>query len=237
MDRTIDEEELQKRDGQEGRPAYVAVKGRVYDVSGSKLWRGGTHVRRHHAGQDLSLDITAAPHDESVLERVPLVGQLVAKEEEERPQTAPERLLDLYFGLHPHPVAVHFPVALVVVSAVFVLLHLLTGVVALEATAYYTLWAATVMTPLATASGYVSWWFNYGHILDNRFKAKIGQSATLFVVEVVALVLRATNPTALLNREALGWIYAALFVVMAFLVGGLGWIGARIVFPPKGHKK
>jgi putative copper export protein len=33
-------EELQHFDGKENRPAYFAYKGRVYDISPSKLWKG-----------------------------------------------------------------------------------------------------------------------------------------------------------------------------------------------------
>ncbi|KAI1112136.1 cytochrome b5-like heme/steroid binding domain-containing protein [Nemania sp. NC0429] len=34
-------EELAKADGTEGRKAYVAIKGRVYDVSGNKMYQAG----------------------------------------------------------------------------------------------------------------------------------------------------------------------------------------------------
>ena len=68
--------ELEKFDGNEGRPVYVAYKGKVYDVSDSKLWRNGLHMKRHHAGLDMTADIQGAPHEPDVLERFPLVGTL-----------------------------------------------------------------------------------------------------------------------------------------------------------------
>ncbi len=34
-------------DGKEGRPALIVYKGQVYDVTGSKLWRNGVHVKAH----------------------------------------------------------------------------------------------------------------------------------------------------------------------------------------------
>ena len=46
--------ELARCDGKEGRPAWVAYRGRVYDVSGSFLWKGGRHMATHEAGRDLS---------------------------------------------------------------------------------------------------------------------------------------------------------------------------------------
>ncbi len=63
-------------DGQDGRKAIVAVDGKLYDVSGSRLWPAGVHGRRHHAGQDLTAALEGAPHGEDVLQRVPLIGDL-----------------------------------------------------------------------------------------------------------------------------------------------------------------
>jgi predicted heme/steroid binding protein len=70
------EEELSRYDGKNGMPAYVAFKGKVYDVTGSFLWKDGNHQVLHAAGYDFSLIIEQAPHDEDVLERFPVVGEL-----------------------------------------------------------------------------------------------------------------------------------------------------------------
>jgi predicted heme/steroid binding protein len=75
-------EELARFDGREGRPAYAAVNGRIYDFTGSKLWAGGNHLQQHQAGQDLTEALLKAPHVRAVVERFPVVGQL----EEPAPQ-------------------------------------------------------------------------------------------------------------------------------------------------------
>ena len=81
----FDEAELAGYNGENGKPVYVALKGKVYDVSESKLWRNGIHMKRHDAGGDLTTDIQAAPHEADVLERFPHVGILkkVAVEEQQ----------------------------------------------------------------------------------------------------------------------------------------------------------
>ncbi len=68
-------EELKQFDGKDGRPAYVAFKGKVYNVSQSNLWNSGSHFE-HLAGMDLTKEFRDAPHGEEVLERVPVVGEL-----------------------------------------------------------------------------------------------------------------------------------------------------------------
>ncbi len=77
-------EELARHDGREGRKAYVAVKGTVYDFTGSKLWPDGDHETVHQAGQDLTEELKSAPHVRAVIERFPVVGKL----EKDQPQTS-----------------------------------------------------------------------------------------------------------------------------------------------------
>jgi pyruvate ferredoxin oxidoreductase beta subunit len=68
--------ELAAFEGREGRPAYIAYKGKVYDVSGSSLWGGGNHMGQHLAGRDLTDYLKEAPHGEEVLLPFPVVGEL-----------------------------------------------------------------------------------------------------------------------------------------------------------------
>lgn len=70
-------EELKNYDGKEGRPAYIAYKGKVYDVSDDFLWADGDHQGEHTAGNDLTEELPLAPHMEDVLERVKLIGVLI----------------------------------------------------------------------------------------------------------------------------------------------------------------
>ena len=69
-------DELSKYDGRDGRPAYVAVNGKVYDFTASKLWPGGDHQGAHQAGCDLTDALQKAPHVRAVIERFPVVGTL-----------------------------------------------------------------------------------------------------------------------------------------------------------------
>jgi predicted heme/steroid binding protein len=69
---------LKKYDGRDGRPAYIAYKGKVYDVTESYLWIDGDHQGQHVAGKDLTGEIDLAPHGEEMLQKVKLVGVLVS---------------------------------------------------------------------------------------------------------------------------------------------------------------
>jgi predicted heme/steroid binding protein len=73
--KVFDAEELAKYDGQNGNPAYIAVDGKVYDVSDVAQWKDGSHFGRYQAGQDLTEEIkTESPHGVSKLDSIPIVG-------------------------------------------------------------------------------------------------------------------------------------------------------------------
>ncbi len=82
--KTFTAEELKKYNGQDGMPVYTAVDGIVYDLSKSKYWKNGRHMKMHDAGADLSAAIhTQAPKgihkDGKILEKMPKVGVLRAE--------------------------------------------------------------------------------------------------------------------------------------------------------------
>lgn len=69
-------EELSFFDGREGRKAYVAVSGNIYDFTGSDHWQNGDHEGAHQAGRDLTEELKTAPHVRAVIERFPVVDTL-----------------------------------------------------------------------------------------------------------------------------------------------------------------
>jgi predicted heme/steroid binding protein len=69
--------ELEEYNGKNGKPAYIAYQGKVYDLSESGLWHDGEHMGMHQAGKDLTDELELAPHGAEVFERVKLVGELV----------------------------------------------------------------------------------------------------------------------------------------------------------------
>lgn len=70
-------EELHNFDGKEGRPAYIVLKGNIYDVTDSRLWKGGSHARKHLAGNDLTDALRTAPHNEEKVLAMRLAGKLI----------------------------------------------------------------------------------------------------------------------------------------------------------------
>jgi predicted heme/steroid binding protein/uncharacterized membrane protein len=229
MEQRITPAELAKNDGCDGRPAYVACAGKVYDVSESKLWREGAHQRRHQAGQDLTAALDMAPHAANILTRVPLVGVLVVEDAGAEPPALVGRLLDL----HPHPITVHFPIALLVVAAAFAVFYLLLDVAALLGAAYYTMLAGVILALPTVLFGIISWRYNYGGGWVPPFRTKLAISALLIPLGIASVTLWTLNPTALTDREPIGWVYFTLLLATGPLVLLLGMLGGEIAFPKK----
>jgi hydroxylamine dehydrogenase len=82
----ITPQSLLSLDGKEGRRGVVAVEGKLYEVTDSRLWRDGVHLRQHQAGQDLTTALKGAPHGAEVLAKVPMIGELQTAREQAAPR-------------------------------------------------------------------------------------------------------------------------------------------------------
>jgi len=72
---TISSADLAKNDGKNGRPAWVAYKGKVFDVSAVPAWKTGVH-KGHAAGQDITSQIASSPHGDKVFSKLQPIGIL-----------------------------------------------------------------------------------------------------------------------------------------------------------------
>jgi len=75
-------EELAEFNGKDSRPCYVAVEGKVYDLTESSLWQNGDHTTCESmaiCGKDLTTvieDDAPDSHQEGHYRDFPIIGQL-----------------------------------------------------------------------------------------------------------------------------------------------------------------
>ena len=68
--------ELATYNGDNGKDAYIAVSGVVYDVTNADGWDNGWHKGMHLAGTDATAAFAGSPHSQSILNSFPIVGIL-----------------------------------------------------------------------------------------------------------------------------------------------------------------
>ena len=222
-------DELSYFNGKEGKAVYIAFQEKVYDVSKSPLWSKGLHMNRHPSGKHLAGEIPAAPHGTEVLERYPQVGVLKKEAAGELKHLPPvlQNLLQEFpmMKRHPHPMIVHFPIALLIASSLFVLLYFIFKNPSFEKTSFYLFVLGAIASPFAMATGLFTWWVNYRLKLTLFIKRKIQFSILLLIFEVV-LILWRSSPSQISNP-----IYFIMVLTLAPIVSILGYYGGQMTFP------
>lgn len=240
--KTFTLDELAACDGKDGRPAYVVHKGRVFDLSGSKLWKTGRHMNRHDAGLDLTADLSQAPHGEDRLERYPQVGVVsepAAKpvgSQEKQGQNQDDQLPWLlrkhpFFKRHPHPMTVHFPIAFATGAVLFLAFYLACGGAVFAAGVHAMNLAGALFTPVAILTGLATWKYNYGASLIMPVRIKLILSPFLLAQFVAAAIWWFVNPAVLSSGGADATLFSALVLSMLPVMGVIGWFGAGLTFP------
>ncbi len=71
-------QQLAEKDGKNGQECWVAIDGKVYNLTDSSKWVNGEHTTTSgvECGNDLSEKIKESPHGKSALSKYPVVGSL-----------------------------------------------------------------------------------------------------------------------------------------------------------------
>jgi predicted heme/steroid binding protein/uncharacterized membrane protein len=234
-------EELAQSNGEDGKSTLVAVEGKVYDVSASKRWVRGEHMKRHRAGIDLTNDIKAAPHGLDVLERFESVG--IYEKERKEPAAGLKGRIELwldrhpFFRRHPHPAVVHIPVGLMTVVPLFELGGLATKSSCTEWAALSCVILGWLSIPAAMMTGYFTWWMNYDAsdspiIRMKRRLAWVAVALGAFAIALRLFVL--VDP--LETRNIYVIVYIVSLVTLTVIVSCIGFLGGKLTFPYEANK-
>jgi predicted heme/steroid binding protein/uncharacterized membrane protein len=222
-------DELKKYDGKDGREAYIAYDGKIYDVTKSKYWKNGTHMLRHKAGEDLTEFLKLAPHGFEVFENFKEVDVL-----EEEVTEVSERLefwREIYKKYHPHPMLIHFPMGLMYFSAFMYVLHFIFKNQSFDLSALYSLIGAFITTIPAAAAGIVSWIINYNKVWNNIFRNKLVFTIVFLITSFSTILLRITLGDITLYNSPLQYLYLMLYIINLPIISFIAYNGGKITWP------
>ncbi|HPQ40622.1 MAG TPA: cytochrome b5 domain-containing protein [bacterium] len=227
-------EDLKRRVESGEGEVLVAVDGKVYDLSKSPLWKTGTHMKRHRAGEDLTAALSGAPHGAEVLESFEPIGELepVSGAEKTPGEGAlPGGFLGFVLNLHPHPMSVHFPIALSMTAALLTALGWLFSSSFLITAGFTNLVIAMLAMPASIGTGFLSFHYNYGHKWTRTFRAKQVLSLVMVTVALIAVLIHWAAPGDI-DQPGI-WLHTYMIMVLCLvpIVGATGYLGGTITFP------
>lgn len=218
-------EKLKQYNGINGQKAYIAYKGNVYDVSSSPLWKNGVHQKMHEAGLDLTAAMENAPHAEEVFADFEIVDTLDEKDENKIDW------VKWYRKYHPHPMLVHFPIALHLFAAGLNILFLFYHDASFATAVFYSFFVATIMGVLAMLTGILSWWINYSMAFTQIFVIKLSFSIITLLLGIVGISIYLDNPDVVYLTSLLSILYHAIIFLTGITVIVLAYNGGKITWP------
>ena len=223
--------QLQHYNGKNGSKAYVAFKGKVYDVSSSPSWQNGTHQGMHEAGLDLTQAMENAPHAQEVFDGFNVVDSLDEDEEEDKEPNI--NWAKWYRKYHLHPMLVHFPIALHLFAAGLNILFLFYLEPSFGRAVFYSLFAATFMGVFAMLTGILSWWINYQFVFTRIFMIKLSLSVITLLLGIAAINIYLNNPDVIYLRSLASLFYHGTVFFTGITVIILSYNGGKLTWPEK----
>ena len=215
--------ELSQYDGKDGRAAYVAYNGKVYDATGSRLWKDGKHMGAHVAGADLTQVFANAPHGEDKLARLPIVGILVKE------QSLQQRMLRRFDNLHPHATLVHLSISFALVSPFVFAGWILSGKTVFDEITFVLLSLGLVSVSLSFATGVISWILRYETKAAREFNLKFAFGILLFLMILGTFIWRLTSSQVILTQPG-SYYYLASLVIQLALALAIDYYGKKVVY-------
>lgn len=232
----IDKKQLMQNNGKDGKPTYVTVDGKIYDLSASKLWKNGAHMNRHHAGEDLSDSFAAAPHGKEVLERFKAIGDFNPSDEPGEKPPLPQWMMNFFdkypfFKRHPHPMIVHFPMAFFITASLFLLwYYLISPVPSLLDSVFYMHILGTLSLPIALITGWFAWKINYLGKPIGYVTRKIIFSFVVLIFDIIVFLSMIYVPEILVAPQGLQLLIPVFIISYLPIVSYIGQQGGQLVY-------
>lgn len=144
-----------------------------------------------------------------------------------------ERYRKWYATYHPHPVTVHFPIALHYFSAFVDVLFLADPSGGYETAVFLSFLIATVMGFLTLFTGLFSWWVNYNLVRSKVFMIKLVGALFTLLVGFIPITQRLLDADVAYSSGMDGVVYHGIIFLTVMTVSIVGYYGGKITWRAK----
>jgi len=144
-----------------------------------------------------------------------------------------ERYRIWYAKYHPHPMIVHFPIALHYFSWGADMLFLTDPSDGYETTVFLSFLIATVAGFLALLTGVLSWWLNYNSAHSKAFVIKLVGALFTLTVGLIPITQKLLDPDVPYSPGPDGIVYHSIIFLTVISVSIVGYYGGKITWRGK----
>jgi len=135
-----------------------------------------------------------------------------------------------YRKYHPHPMLVHFPIALHLFAGGLDLIFFIWPKDSFATAVFYTFFVATVTGALAMIPGIFSWWINYKLSFIYIFVIKLILSVITLLLGIVAIFIYIDDPDIIYTQDLPSIMYHGIILLTSLTVIVVAYYGAKLTW-------
>ena len=135
-----------------------------------------------------------------------------------------------YRKYHPHPIFVHFPIALHYFASGLDMIFFFYPKGSFATAIFYTFFVATITGAIAMVPGIFSWWLHYKLAFTYIFIIKLTLSIVTLLLGVIAILIYTNDPEVVYTQSFPSIVYHGIVFSTMLTVTIVSYYGAKLTW-------